>query len=103
MTTVTLRCILLLTPTAATGERMALYDAAIAGKADEVTVLLEHGANVRAKDKAGQTPHDLATAEGTKRLLDQTLKKWKIKIALLCILGISLVVGIGIVVSILNL
>ena len=83
-------------------ERTALHVAAEVDKAAVVKLLLEAGANVRAKDEDGRTPRDLATAKSTRRLLDQVLRRWKIKIALLCILGISLVVGISLVISILN-
>ena len=71
--------------------RTALHIAAAAGKADMVKELLEARADVRVRDKNGATPRDLATHEDIIQLLDKTQRSRNTKIALLCILGISLV------------
>ena len=55
--------------------RTALHWAAQAGKAAVVTRLLKHGADAAAKDKAGQTPRDLAKHKGIIHLLDQATGK----------------------------
>jgi len=66
--------ILLLIPTAATGERTALHDAAQRSQADEVKRLLEQGADVEARDQFGQTALYVAASRGhfviVKRLLE---------------------------------
>ena len=69
MTTGTVRfmllVILLLTPTAATGERTALHEAAERSQADEVKRLLKYGANVAARDEHGWTAlHYVARGDG---------------------------------------
>ena len=53
----------------------ALHWAAQAGKAAVVTRLLKHGADAAAKDKAGQTPRDLAKHKGIIHLLDRATGK----------------------------
>ena len=55
--------------------RTALHWAAQAGKAAVVTRLLKHGADAAAKDKAGQTPRDLAKHKGIIHLRDQATGK----------------------------
>ncbi len=55
--------------------RTALHWAAQAGKAAVVTRLLKHGADAAAKDKAGQTPRDLAKHKGIIHLLDRATGK----------------------------
>ena len=56
--------ILLLIPTAASGERTALHEAAAASQADEVTRLLKAGADVEARDRFGQTALHEAASKG---------------------------------------
>ena len=70
----TLLVILLLIPTAATGERTALHRAAQSGDAAKVKKLLEGGADVGARDEAGRTPRDLTEHKGIINLLDQTTR-----------------------------
>ena len=74
MTTCTFRFILLLIPTAASGERTALHKAAERSQADEVTRLLEQGADVEARDQFGRTALYVAASRGhfviVKRLLE---------------------------------
>ena len=68
MTTGTFRFILLfillLIPTAASGERTALHEAAERSQADEVTRLLEAGADVEARDNFGRTALYGAASKG---------------------------------------
>ena len=79
MTTCTFRFmllfILLLIPTAATGERTALHEAAAKGHLGIVKALLEAGADAEARGMMGQTPRDLATRKDIIRLLDQATNK----------------------------
>jgi ankyrin repeat protein len=46
-----------------------LHLAARNGKRESIQVLLDHGANVHARDKRSQTPFDVASTRDVKKLL----------------------------------
>ena len=64
MTTCTFRFMLLLIPTAATGERTALHEAAESGDIAKVKKLLEAGAAVEARAEHGRTALHYAAGKG---------------------------------------
>ncbi len=52
-----------------------LHEAAKGGHVDTCEVLLEHGADVNAKSKDGNTPIDLAKGAKTRQLLESYAHK----------------------------